>query len=427
MAFVWLVFLTALAVRLGYVLVYPQVAPVYGDDRMYDEVGWNLTRGRGFVGGFAAAVAQSPEAPEVGIGPTYPAFLALVYRVAGHDLRAVRVVQAILSAGLVLILFAPARRAFGQPAARIAAVLVALYPPFVIYSGMLLTETLFAFSLAFIVRVVSWAARSAAAWPWGVAGLLAGVVVLLRQETLVVIAVFAAVVWWFRGRRMVGRLVAFGLITVLTIGVWTVRNYVVFGEIILVSAHGGDILWISTRDWTEWHYDDLELKSLVQGLSYVEQNNVLRREGLRNIVNDPLGYLALCFRRLPHFWISSHTSYLVGFTQPFLAYWEQGALGRLAVKLALLALNVALLTLAVWGIAVSFRAPSSWTETAVLFLVPVVVIALVHFFLFAAPRYQMPAMTFLLHFAAVPLAGRSPAPISCPAAVPPSGAPVPPR
>ena len=41
----------------------------------------------------------------ISVGPTYPVFLAAVYSVFGHDVAAVRIVQALLSAVLVLVIW----------------------------------------------------------------------------------------------------------------------------------------------------------------------------------------------------------------------------------------------------------------------------------------------------------------------------------
>src|SRR5213082_370711 len=88
----WVALVVAAALRFGYVSFYPQ-ADLCPDCEMYDEVGRNVAAGRGFVGGFAAdrwdrPVRKTPAAPEIGVGPIYPAFLAAVYRVTNRHLPA---------------------------------------------------------------------------------------------------------------------------------------------------------------------------------------------------------------------------------------------------------------------------------------------------------------------------------------------------
>ena len=99
------------------------------------------------------------------------------------------------------------------------------------------------------------------------------------------------------------------------------------------------------------------------------------------------------------FWITSHTSYLVGLEQGLGAYYARAEYGRLSIKLLFLAVNVGAILLASFGIASVFRQGLPWP--GVLLLAPIGVIAFVHFLLFAAPRYQVPIMPFVLVFAAV--------------------------
>lgn len=103
--FVWKIFLVALGLRLSFVFLYPQFPLANDDSVLYDRFGWNLATGKGFVGRFAESTLDSPDAPEVWIGPMYPAFLALIYLAFGHQLIAVRIVQAFLSAAAILVLY----------------------------------------------------------------------------------------------------------------------------------------------------------------------------------------------------------------------------------------------------------------------------------------------------------------------------------
>ena len=407
--FLYRVVLVAALLRLVFVLWYPQVPADIGDDRTYDQVALNLVAGKGFSGGLSSgqwertgqpAPLDVPGDPEIGFGPVYPAFLAGIYLLIGHLPVGVRVLQALLSAFTIVIMFRLARDAYDARVARLTAIAMMAFPAFIVYSGMLLTETLVVFWLALLVWSVMHAARVASTSAWMLAGVIAGVAVLLRQELILVFPVLMiATIWKARQKPRWRYVTLFIVIAMMTIGVWTVRNYVVFKQVILVAAHGGDTLWLSTTGWSEWHYDDEELKALTEGLDFLEQNKVFRQEGIRRILEDPIGYAALCFRRIPMFWITSHTSYLVGFEQGLGTYYARAEYGRLLIKLLFLAVNVGAIFLASFGVASVLRQHLPWPK--VLLLVPIGVIAIVHFFLFAAPRYQVPIMPFVLVFAAV--------------------------
>jgi 4-amino-4-deoxy-L-arabinose transferase-like glycosyltransferase len=397
------IFLVALTLRLGFVLLYPEF-PLGRDDAFgYDRLGWNLASGRGFVGPSPEASRQSPDVPEVRVGPVYPAFLALVYLTAGHRTHAVRILQAVLSAMVVLLLYPAVRDVLGAEVARISGVLVAIYPAFVIYPGVLLMETVFLFLLTLLVRLLIDAVRSDWSWRWLATGGVMGLTVLLREESLAMLPVFAILVAshvrdrqrWMRGLSL------FLLVTALTVGVWTARNYRVFEAFVPVTARGGETLWISAKGWTEWRYEDAELQSLIRGRNYIERDTAFRRQALQTILDRPLAYLALCARRVYQFWIGSHTTYLVGFEKSFGRYYTEMAFGRFFGKIALLGVNVGLVVLGLWGAFLIVKARRG--GLVLFFLAPIAVIMTVHLFLFATSRYSVPIMGFVLVFAAAAL------------------------
>ncbi len=223
--------------------------------------------------------------------------------------------------------------------------------------------------------------------------------VLLRAEALLIVILGGVFVLWYGEKRHKMRnLLIFAMFFVLTISVWTVRNYIVFKEVILVSANGGKALWISTVGWSEWHFDDERYKSLAQGLNDLERDRVLQREGLKNILGDPVHYLRLCFERVIPFWIGSHTLYIAGFSDSFQAYYARGAHAQLFVKGTILLLNTSLIVLAFGGALASLGNKRDERYLRGICLNPVVAIAAVHFFLFATSRYQVPILPFILMF-----------------------------
>jgi 4-amino-4-deoxy-L-arabinose transferase-like glycosyltransferase len=295
------------------------------------------------------------------------------------------------------------REAFGNEVGKLSGILIALFPAFIIYSGVLLTETLFLFLLSLLIWVLIRAVQSDSAWGWVLAGSVMGVTILLRKETLAMMVVFVALIRWkFPQRILIRKLSIFLLATALTVGVWTARNYLVYQKFIPVSVQGGDALWISTKGWTEWR-DDEGLRSLIEGLDPLEMQKVLHREGIRNIVNDPLRYFIFCIKRLPHFWIASHTGHLMGFSGSFKQYYINGAFGKLFVKFTLLGAYAGLIFMGVWGAFITLKAEKERLGLKLFFLVPVLVKAITHFFLIAEARMQLPIMPFVLVFAATAL------------------------
>jgi 4-amino-4-deoxy-L-arabinose transferase-like glycosyltransferase len=395
--------LLALAVRVPYVLLYPQIGSSCEDCRFYDEVARNIASGNGFVGGFASETFAGPvghAAPEVGMGPVYPFFLAAVYRTAGRSAVAVAIVQALAGATTV-VLATVIGFWFGRRVAIISGVLTALCPALIVYTGVMLTETLLALMLAVVVCLVGAVQRQPRITRAAMAGLALGVATLLRPECLLLLPLALIAIWWPGGGRRLAIALAVAIVACATIGVWTIRNYRVFHRPILVTAVGGEALWISTTGWDEWPTNDPELQALVAGLDYVGQNEVLGRVAMENIRRDPWQYAAYCLRRIPAFWITSHTTYVRGLSSTYRTYFDRSAYLRLGVKLTLLAISLASLALAAAGMWIAWLTHRRWA--ALIVLMPIVTIAGVHVFLYASPRYQVPILPELLVFAAVSL------------------------
>src|SRR5439155_20520799 len=115
--------------------------------------------------------------------PLYVLLLGGIVRFAGTNYLAPLLVQSLLSALTLLPLAWLACRVAGWRAARFAAALAALYLPFTLFSGLLLSETLFlllfALSLVALVRARETLSLSSGALIMsGVAGLLLGLTVL---------------------------------------------------------------------------------------------------------------------------------------------------------------------------------------------------------------------------------------------------------
>lgn len=392
----------AALLRVSYVVLAPHL-PLCNDCAVYDEVGWNLASGRGFVGGVAAVrfdrpLSPTPDAPEIGISPLYPGFLAVLYSTAGHRLGVVRLAQAVISTLTILPLYAVARRALGDWPALVAAALTAVYPAFIVYNGFLLTEPLATFLLVSAVAMVALAWQSRSGWRWLVAGVVSAAAILVRGEMLLLCAPIAILsLWRHPSPRTIGMLAVYFAAIALTMAPWIARNYRTFDRWIPVAARDGDTLWISVKGWREWHFDDPELQALVGGRDFLGQEDAMREAAVREIRAHPVRFAWTRLRRFPDFWLTSHTGNVAGVTDAFATYRARGAMLPLAVKLALLAVNTALIAAGLAGMVRTLM--RRFTPEVVLLATPVIFVTGVHLALYATGRYHVPIMPFLLAFA----------------------------
>jgi tetratricopeptide (TPR) repeat protein len=137
--------------------------------------------------------------------PLYPYFLGTLYATIGRHLAGVLVLQGFLGALNVPLLWAIATRLWGARAGRIAALMAALYAPFIFYDGLVLKtflEVLFLNAAVLATLRAGDVVRSetAAAFRTACRGLLAGALlgigVLARANYLLLAPFLAAWVLW---------------------------------------------------------------------------------------------------------------------------------------------------------------------------------------------------------------------------------------
>ncbi|MCX6038269.1 MAG: hypothetical protein NTW99_10340, partial [Chloroflexi bacterium] len=192
--------------------------------------------------------------------PLYPAFLALVYFVFGVGAKRffiARLVQTVLAASMAPLTYALARSLFPdqEPAGRISAWVITLYPMLVIYPLSLATENLF-FVLVLCSILALLKAKEVLEIPlaqkknflsfmvksrWFVlSGILLGLTCLTRSVAQIFAVIAVAWVWFFlkeRKRALVMLLMA-GVVVVP----WVVRNSLVYGQLTgIESAIGYDL------------------------------------------------------------------------------------------------------------------------------------------------------------------------------------------
>jgi 4-amino-4-deoxy-L-arabinose transferase-like glycosyltransferase len=252
-------------------------APVF-DAAAYAAIARNLDEGHGFTVGAGATQPSSDYSPGL------PLFVAGIYKVTGgvHE-RLARLVLALIGTLAVVFTYLIARRlarprdALAQPhvlgnpggdkghgvaggeaipthavvAALIAALVVAIYPATIEYTGMLMTEPLAATLLAGAMLGIFWAGDGGQFWRWAVPGLTLGALALVRPEYLAVGFLLAVLVFlrerlWEDWKRalLIAAIVTLGVVVV--VAPWTVRNAFALNRFVTVSTGGGQVLYSGT-------------------------------------------------------------------------------------------------------------------------------------------------------------------------------------
>lgn len=238
--------------------------PLMGDAKTrYDPIANNLLDGHGFSRDMAP-----PYRADSFDQPGYPLLLASIYATTNRSTRAVVLFQLFLELLVLLPVVWIARELKLPRGAQILAVGIGLICPFLPkYAGLVLSEVVatLVISLACyaFLRAVHESPHNKVIW-WALAGLTSGVSLLIRSDTLIVVALMSAVaIILARPSSVKWRLKQTSILIislVLTLAPWTLRNYLrfkTFKPLGSVANQAGQpyVKWLNT-----WFDDPADLK-----------------------------------------------------------------------------------------------------------------------------------------------------------------------
>lgn len=301
------IFLLALIVRLAYVAGLGEGCSD-PDEEIYVSISENFLSGRGLI--------LSP-GRQAAFPPLYPLFLAGSASVGLGSISSVRFIQAVLSAisavlvtGISLSAFAflPDRENFRVAA--LAGIFSALYPPFIYYSGQLMTETLFVFLISGAVFLLLQSCREYRKQGRAIAaGIFTGAGILCRPTLLI----FAALVpvwllFFFIPRfRLWRKAVWFSAAAALVLVPWTWRNYRIFHRIVPVTTQSGNILYLANNPAATGgtvsisQFLDAGIYHLGEDEEEISYYGFYGKKARAYIRDHPGRFVYLCFRRLAWF------------------------------------------------------------------------------------------------------------------------------
>jgi 4-amino-4-deoxy-L-arabinose transferase-like glycosyltransferase len=208
----------------------------------YHEIAQNLLRGVGFVyERFGIPYFSFVE-------PLYPFLVAGLFFVTGKSYLALALVQIVVSALLAPVVFVATRYLAGTRAAVLAAGLTIIHPGFVAYSlkdhPLVLDSLLMALVLVGFLALNARPDGRTGVW----LGLALGACLLSRPTVLVIVPV--AVAWVLMNpevRKRARPLVLAGVVAVLIVSPWLIRNYSIHGTVLLGRSNVGYMLWIGNN------------------------------------------------------------------------------------------------------------------------------------------------------------------------------------
>ncbi|MGC8880460.1 MAG: glycosyltransferase family 39 protein [Anaerolineae bacterium] len=322
----------------------------------------------------------------------YVLYLAGVYTLVGIHPLAARLLQALVAGILAPYLaWRLGRRVADARVGLAAAAITAVYIYFIYYSAALMTETFFILAVLWTLdRAMALADRPA----WGTAlqlGLALGLAALLRQLILAFVpCLLLWLIWQARDRVHWGQLLApLGVIALLILP-WTVRNYLVFHQFVLLNTnagfaffwanhpiYGSDFPGLLPPDGPS--YQDL-IPVELRHLDEAAMERALMQRALGFIWEDPGRYLLLSLSKV----------------REYFKFWPSPTSGLVSNVSRVLSFGL-FLPFMVYGLV---RAARDWRRWSLLYLF-VAVYTLIHLLSWTLVRYRLPVDAVLIVFAGV--------------------------
>ncbi|MEZ6094992.1 MAG: hypothetical protein R3C03_12305 [Pirellulaceae bacterium] len=278
------------------------------DDVFYDNIAFHLANGKGFRFDFANAEWLKPyevsadaetldwihktqvAGPTTARAPGLPIFLAMQYRIWGHQWYTVRWANLlIVSMGLSLLTCYFWIRSGSWWLVLIAVATLAMDYGVMQTPGQIMTEPLAIFTTSTLFVAIVEASRRGTITAWGFAGVTLAIAALVRSQInawlliSMVITILLSVAWWYSRRPLKNFLFAtfiFYFSVLLVSSPWWIRNCIVT-QGLMPFGSAGDIGWAggycdnAYNNWGNW-----DLNQTLRAQTYAARSGMLKGKSL---------------------------------------------------------------------------------------------------------------------------------------------------
>jgi hypothetical protein len=317
----FLIVLVALALRLSFAvysaLHIPENTWAFGYEP--GSIGRSIAVGDGFSSPF-----REPSGPTAWMMPLYPFLLALVFKMFGvyslNAALAIFTLNSVFSALTCIPLYLIAKSCFGRIVGYLAAIGLAVYPVALFHVGHIWETSLFTL---LATCMLAWLLSLAKEFSFRNALLYGGFNGFIALVNPVIIAFFPFAAMWLFTQSDAPKKQRFRLIgtvfiaMIVTLMPWIVRNYTVFGQLILRSNFGLELrlgnspeAWTADKarrmaPWSMRHPAISEQEFLrYTSLGEVEYMNRAFNDAVAFIQDNPDQFLWLSLQRMEQFWFN---------------------------------------------------------------------------------------------------------------------------
>jgi 4-amino-4-deoxy-L-arabinose transferase-like glycosyltransferase len=289
-------FALGLLLRVVWVIAIDRDGFAFNDSIMYHTTAMSLSDGNGYVPLTGGPTARWP--------PGYSTLLGGLYWLFGQEPLVGELFNALVGAITIVLLMLVVERTLDRGTAIVAGAMLAVLPGPILWTDVLVSETLYtAVFVTMLLVVVS--ARPT--WGWFLAtGAVIGIGALVRGEALTWLLLPVAVWWRVVPWRQLARVTAVAVVAVVVVlAPWTIRNAAVMDAFVPVATNASQTLWSGhNADATGGQvyppagYEERFGPSLPE--RELESSKALRNDAIEYMFTHPLRELQLIPLKLIH-------------------------------------------------------------------------------------------------------------------------------
>jgi tetratricopeptide (TPR) repeat protein len=340
--------------------------------------------------------------------PFYPYFLAIIYRIFGHNYFIPRLIQHLIGSFSCILIYFLAKKIYNKNVAIISSLITATYGMLISFEAELLLDFFLVFFDTLLILLLLKAKDSPKRSLWFICGIVLGFSAITRPNILFCIPfiwlwTFVSFLKEFKLKKVLSFCITFFLGAVIIIFPVTLRNYLVGKDFVMIASQGGINFYIGNNENADgmsaifykpdWQYRDFEYlaqKEAGKTLKPSEISDFYYKKGVEFIRKYPSKALKLTLKKLYLFWNKfevSNNQDIYFFRRysslirilPF-GFWLVGPLALTGIALSLIERRKIFLPLIFI---------LSYMVTVVMF--------------FVTARFRLPVIPFLIIFASFPL------------------------
>jgi 4-amino-4-deoxy-L-arabinose transferase-like glycosyltransferase len=323
------IFIAALSVRLTYLL------ELHGKSPFFSYLYLDALRYNSWAQSIAFGVKHAIE--PTFRAPLYPVFLAVTYKIFGHDLLAARLVQMLVGALVCIMIYFIALRIFNKRIAIISSVMGVFYGPFLYWAGEILIVTLIVFLDLVMLLILLNAFDKPRRLYWLLGGAALGLSSVARPTVLVFIPWVVLLIILMNKFRETSTTAKLRVVYVLcflagilaVISPVTINNYTTSDDFVLISSQGGINFYMGNNPDADGRspqppgrvavhgefLDDAWVSSVVlaeeaagKKLKPSQVSRFWYLEGLKFALESPREWFKLMSRKSAYFWTGAEVT-----------------------------------------------------------------------------------------------------------------------